>query len=68
MAHEAFGILAENMSPISGELAGYLVANFLVFAIEALAVGIQAMRLLYYEFSTKFFRGEGLEFKPLFTR
>jgi len=68
MAHEAFSILAENMSPMAGELAGYLLANFLVFAIEALAVGIQAMRLLYYEFSTKFFRGEGIEFKPLFTR
>jgi V/A-type H+-transporting ATPase subunit I len=68
MAHEAFGILAENMSPMIGELAGYFAANFLVFAIEALAVGIQAMRLLYYEFSTKFFRGEGVEFKPLFAR
>jgi Archaeal/vacuolar-type H+-ATPase subunit I len=68
MAHEAFSILAENMSPIAGELASYLLANFLVLAIEALAVGIQAMRLLYYEFSTKFFKGEGVEFKPLFVR
>ncbi|UNQ74374.1 V-type ATPase 116kDa subunit family protein [Infirmifilum sp. NZ] len=67
MAHEAFGILAENMAPFAGETVSFLVANFLVLAIEALAVGIQAMRLTYYEFSTKFFKGEGIEFKPIAT-
>ncbi|WP_460025895.1 V-type ATPase 116kDa subunit family protein [Infirmifilum sp. SLHALR2] len=65
MAHEAFGILAENMAPFAGETVSFLVANFLVLAIEALAVGIQAMRLTYYEFSTKFFKGEGIKFKPI---
>ncbi|MEZ0345461.1 MAG: V-type ATPase 116kDa subunit family protein [Infirmifilum sp.] len=65
MAHEAFGILAENMALMTGELTSYIIANFLVLAIEALAVGIQALRLTYYEFSTKFFRGEGVKFRPL---
>lgn len=65
MAHEAFGILAENMSLMTGELVSYIIANFLVLAIEALAVGIQALRLTYYEFSTKFFKGEGIEFRPV---
>ncbi|MGB9709024.1 MAG: hypothetical protein ACPL0G_03310, partial [Infirmifilum uzonense] len=65
MAHEAFSILAENMALMVGGLASYLVANFLVLGIEALAVGIQALRLTYYEFSTKFFKGEGIEFKPI---
>uniref|UniRef100_A0A7C1T6H6 A-type ATP synthase subunit I n=2 Tax=Thermofilum pendens TaxID=2269 RepID=A0A7C1T6H6_THEPE len=66
MAHEVFGILAEYMGTMTGELAGYLVANFLVLIIEGLAVGIQAMRLVFYEFSSKFFKGGGIEFRPAF--
>jgi V/A-type H+-transporting ATPase subunit I len=65
MAHEVFGILAENMTSFAGPLASYLVANLLVLVIEGLAVGIQAMRLIYYEFSTKFFKGTGVEFIPV---
>jgi len=33
--------------------------------IEGFAVGIQALRLVYYEFSTKFLRGGGFLFHPL---
>lgn len=65
MAHEAFGILAESMSMMFGEIASLIIANLLVLAVEALAVGIQALRLTYYEFSSKFFKGEGVEFKPI---
>lgn len=65
MAHEVFGILAENMTSFAGPLASYLVANLLVLVIEGLAVGIQAMRLIYYEFSTKFFKGTGIGFIPV---
>ncbi|RLE61099.1 MAG: hypothetical protein DRJ35_01435 [Thermoprotei archaeon] len=65
MAHEAFGVLAEIMATFAGEIVSYLVANFLVLAIEALAVGIQSLRLIYYEFSTKFFKGEGIPFEPI---
>jgi V/A-type H+-transporting ATPase subunit I len=65
MAHEVFGILAENMTSFAGPLASYLVANLLVLVIEGLAAGIQAMRLIYYEFSTKFFKGTGVEFIPV---
>jgi V/A-type H+-transporting ATPase subunit I len=65
IAHEVFGVMAEAMAPFVGALASLAVANFLALVIEGLAVGIQAMRLVYYEFSTKFFKGEGLEFQPL---
>lgn len=34
-------------------------------AFEGLVVGVQAMRLEYYEFFGKFFRGAGIPFKPL---
>lgn len=65
MAHEAFGILAESMGAMFGEAVGFVTANILVLAIETLAVGIQALRLTYYEFSSKFFKGEGVEFRPI---
>ncbi len=65
MAHEAFGLLAEGLVPMAGFAVSYLIANFFVLAIEALAVGIQSLRLLYYEFSTKFYQGSGIPFEPL---
>lgn len=65
MAHEAFGLLAEGLVPMAGFIASYAIANFFVLAIEALAVGIQSLRLIYYEFSTKFYQGTGIPFEPL---
>ena len=38
--------------------------NFLAMSIEFMVVIIQSLRLLYYEFSTKFYFGDGTPFKP----
>ena len=65
IAHEVFGILAIELSSILSVPIGYFITNILVLSIEAFAVGIQALRLTYYEFSTKFFRGGGQEFIPV---
>ena len=65
MAHEAFGALAIELAKMIPPIASFLFANIIVLAIEGLAVGIQALRLVYYEFATKFFAGEGELFKPL---
>jgi len=65
MAHEAFGELAHILAHMTGPIISYTIANLVVLAIEGLGVGIQALRLTFYEFSTKFFRGEGIEFKPV---
>jgi V/A-type H+-transporting ATPase subunit I len=35
-----------------------------VIALEGLVAGIQSIRLEYYEFFGKFFRGEGTAFAP----
>ncbi len=43
---------------------GASVAIF-VFILGSLSIGIQAMRLNYYEFFLKFFEGGGTEFSPL---
>lgn len=42
-----------------------ILGNVLVIAIEGLSAGIQALRLNYYEFFTKFFTGKGLAYKPI---
>lgn len=42
-----------------------IMANAFVIALEGLIVAIQCMRLEYYEFFSKFFTGEGIEYRPL---
>ena len=42
-----------------------LIGNIFFVVIEALIVGIQTMRLSYYEFFSKFFTGGGMRFEPL---
>lgn len=42
-----------------------VVGNVVVIALEGLVAGIQALRLEYYEFFSKFFIGGGKEFRPL---
>lgn len=42
-----------------------IMTNVFVIILEGLIVGIQCMRLEYYEFFSKFFAGEGIEYKPL---
>jgi V/A-type H+-transporting ATPase subunit I len=60
-------LLAELVSPHQG--IGYwvivTVGNIGIVLYEGLIVGIQAMRLSYYEFFSKFFTGGGMRFEPL---
>ncbi len=42
-----------------------IMANAFVILLEGLISAIQCMRLEYYEFFSKFFAGEGVEYKPL---
>jgi V/A-type H+-transporting ATPase subunit I len=42
-----------------------LIGQLFIVGFEGLIVGIQTMRLEYYEFFSKFFSGGGLRFKPL---
>jgi V/A-type H+-transporting ATPase subunit I len=45
-----------------------ITGNILVIVLEGLTAGIQALRLNYYEFFTKFFRGSGEVFSPISLR
>ncbi|MEA3420360.1 MAG: V-type ATPase 116kDa subunit family protein [Acidobacteriota bacterium] len=61
--------LAETMSRFRG--GGFLywliivLGNIVIIGLEGLVVSIQALRLEYYEFFSKFFKGGGEPFKPL---
>ncbi len=42
-----------------------LIGNIFIVGFEGLIVGIQTMRLEYYEFFSKFFSGGGMHYEPL---
>ena len=55
---------------LAGEESGSLnwavviIGNLFVCAMEGLIVGIQVLRLEYYEIFSRFYKGSGREFKP----
>lgn len=55
---------------LSGASAGstnwivFVLGNILVSGLEGLVVGIQVLRLEYYEMFSRFYKGSGREFKP----
>ncbi|MGD1822732.1 MAG: V-type ATP synthase subunit I [Pleomorphochaeta sp.] len=65
----AFETLAEGpgMTSVFGILI-LIFGNVLVIALEGLSAGIQALRLNYYEFFTKFFTGKGIAYSPVSLR
>ena len=42
----------------------FVLGNLLVCGLEGLVVGIQVLRLEYYEMFSRFYKGSGREFKP----
>ena len=42
-----------------------IIGNLFIIGFEGLIVGIQTMRLEYYEFFSKFFKGGGMRYEPL---
>ena len=41
-----------------------ILGNFIVIGFEGLIVGIQVLRLEYYELFSRFYKGNGRQFKP----
>lgn len=67
----AFHMLSEIVSESAGTVGSIIVmifGNILIIALEGLIVGIQGMRLTYYELFSRFFQGGGSEFKPFSIR
>ena len=65
IAHGALGLAAVIFSPTIGTVPSYIVMNLIVFVIEGFAALIQSLRLMYYEFSTKFYVDSGIRYQPL---
>jgi len=71
VAHGALGlmilILANRIGPGQGFAYWGVVAvgNLFLVAFEGLVVGIQTLRLEYYEFFGRFFSGSGVRYSPL---
>jgi len=65
LVHAALGISAVLLSLTTGDIVAFILMNFIAIFLEGFVVGIQSLRLLYYEFSTKFFIGGGEVYRPL---
>lgn len=69
LAHIGLGltvfVLAELVRSLPlASVAILVLGNVITIALEGLIVGIQALRLEYYEFFTKFLRGGGVAYRP----
>ncbi|MHA1590577.1 MAG: V-type ATP synthase subunit I [Candidatus Njordarchaeales archaeon] len=67
IAHVALAIVIARLleaNPILGIGIGLIFLNVFALTLEFLVVMIQALRLVFYEFMTKFYRGTGRSFRP----
>jgi V/A-type H+-transporting ATPase subunit I len=64
VAHEALGLAAVIFASAIGTVPSFVLINVIVFVVEGFAAFIQSLRLMYYEFSTKFYVGDGVPYKP----
>jgi V/A-type H+/Na+-transporting ATPase subunit I len=65
LAHGIFAGFAADLGNSTGLLTSLVFVNALIIVVDGFAAGIQSVRLLYYEFSTRFFEASGQRFKPL---
>jgi V/A-type H+-transporting ATPase subunit I len=64
----AFAQMADQAGGGVAALVILVLGNVMVIALEGLSAGIQALRLNYYEFFTKYFTGRGLSYNPISLR
>ena len=62
-----FMLLADMVSPNKGLAYWLMIAfgNLFIIGFEGMIVSIQTLRLQYYEFFSKFFKGGGIRYRPL---
>jgi V/A-type H+-transporting ATPase subunit I len=60
----AFHILGKMAGGVGGLFVN-IFANALIIGLEGLIVGIQCLRLEYYELFSRFYKGDGKAYKPL---
>jgi V/A-type H+-transporting ATPase subunit I len=71
LAHAGFMSVVSTLADMSGGVGSVLimaVGNAFVICLEGLIVGIQALRLNYYELFSRFYEADGEPFTPLQVR
>ncbi len=72
IAHVSLMAAFESISEMAGGGFGgviiLILGNLLVIGLEGLSAGIQALRLNYYEFFSKYFTGKGIAYNPVSIR
>ena len=63
LAHASLAVAAHSMTDFMG-VGGIILMNVIAMSFEFISSSVQALRLLYYEFMGKFFKGTGTPFKP----
>ncbi|MGD3110678.1 V-type ATPase 116kDa subunit family protein [Streptomyces sp. YGL11-2] len=58
------GLAGHGPAGVVGAVALFAVGNALVFTLEALVAGVQALRLEYFELFSRVFEGQGRPFRP----
>lgn len=61
----AFETVGEMMGSQVGNITMLILGNIIIIGLEGLVVFIQALRLEYYELFSKFYKGDGIEYKPV---
>ena len=71
LAHAALSIATYTLAAMAdpglksvGALIIIICGNIFIIGFESMICAIQSMRLEYYEFFSKFFKGEGIVFAP----
>jgi V/A-type H+-transporting ATPase subunit I len=67
IAHGALALAAGIFAAVIGNVPSLIFMNVIVFLVEGFSAFIQSLRLMYYEFSTKFYAGDGIAYKPFET-
>lgn len=61
----AFATISGMMKSKTGSVGILILGNIIIIGLEGLVVFIQGLRLEYYELFSRFFRGDGIEYKPV---
>ncbi len=54
------------MASGAGTIVAFVLGNLFVMGLEGLIVGIQVLRLQFYEMFSRYFEGDGIIFDPIF--
>jgi len=61
----AFKTIGEMIGTSAGNIIVLIIGNIVVIGLEGLIVFIQGLRLQYYELFSRYYKGDGKEFKPI---